>query len=146
MVLICGLLPKPLFFLCFVSVSLTRAFLCMVFLLNNKDTLAIRAGGVRGRRREKQKRNDLSGASVVFELLCSAETFRAVGGWWGKQRCPGRRDLGRETRAGSMAWPNTHYGLGDTEPLAVGLLPPPKSGDLGKISPCFPAPFQSSPP
>lgn len=83
---------------------------------------------------------------LLLSLSCSAETFRAVGGWWGKQRCPGRRALGSGTRAGGTAWPNTHYGLGDKEPLAVGLLPPPKSGDLGKISPCFPAPSQSSPP
>lgn len=56
MVLICGLLPKPFLFLCFVSVSLTRAFFvgCGVFFrfLNNKDTLAIWVGGERGRSRE----------------------------------------------------------------------------------------------
>lgn len=53
MVLICGLLPKPLLFLCFASVSLTEAFfgglyLFIFFFLNNKDTLAIWVGRKRG--------------------------------------------------------------------------------------------------
>lgn len=74
MVLICGLLPEPLLFLSFLSLS-QSGFLCVCRLFFKQQRRFSHLG-----KGECQGRNDLSGATVIFELFYAMEIFWAVSG------------------------------------------------------------------